>query len=179
MSGVGLTGAQETYPAVRPFSPRNTPLFPMACSLSWNPPDELLAGLDGRCFHPGWSARAFSDLRRNPAVMAATLKDAAGTAAAFVCLALLGEEAEIHRFGVVPERRREGWGRKLLEMVLQEAGRRGAARVFLEVRAGNEAAIGLYEACGFQAVARRAGYFTDPPEDGAVLRCDLPPAVRA
>ena len=150
----------------------------MACSLSWNPPDELLAGLDGRCFQPGWSARAFSDLRRNPAVMAATLNDAAGTAAAFVCLALLGEEAEIHRFGVVPERRREGWGRKLLEMVLQEAERRGAARVFLEVRAGNEAAIGLYEACGFQAVARRAGYFTDPPEDGAVLRCDLPPAAR-
>ena len=65
----------------------------MACSLSWNTPDELLAGLDGRCFQPGWSALAFGELRRNPAVVAATLSDASGTAAAFVCLALLGEEA--------------------------------------------------------------------------------------
>ena len=47
---------------------------------------------------------------------------------------------------------------------------RRAATVFLEVRAGNEAAIGLYTHSGFQEIDRRKNYYHDPEEDAVVMR---------
>jgi ribosomal protein S18 acetylase RimI-like enzyme len=51
--------------------------------------------------------------------------------------------------GVVPEYRGRGVGRALVEAALAAARRSGLARIDLEVRADNAAAIGLYRAVGF------------------------------
>ena len=59
----------------------------------------------------------------------------------------------------------EGYARKLMDELL-----RRAATVFLEVRAGNEAAIGLYTHSGFQEIDRRKNYYHDPEEDAVVMR---------
>ncbi len=48
--------------------------------------------------------------------------------------------------------------------------------MFLEVAAGNAAAIGLYEGAGFQRVGLRRGYYAKsegPAEDALVLRRPL------
>jgi len=74
---------------------------------------------------------------------------------------------------VRPECRRQGLGRRLMAELLAEARRRGADEVTLEVRAGNAPAQGLYAALGFQAVARRRGYYPDNNEDALVMRLDL------
>ena len=47
---------------------------------------------------------------------------------------------------------------------------RGAYCLTLEVRASNEAAIGLYDKLGFAAVGRRRGYYEKPREDACILR---------
>jgi ribosomal protein S18 acetylase RimI-like enzyme len=52
--------------------------------------------------------------------------------------------------GVLPQHRRRGIGRRLLEATLRGAGRCGITRVQLEVFASNRAAISLYEAFGFE-----------------------------
>ena len=75
------------------------------------------------------------------------------------------DEAELHRIAVCPEYRRRGLARKLMDELL-----RRAATVFLEVRAGNEAAIGLYTHSGFQEIDRRKNYYHDPEEDAVVMR---------
>jgi ribosomal protein S18 acetylase RimI-like enzyme len=53
--------------------------------------------------------------------------------------------------GVVPEYRGRGVGRALVEATLAAARSKGLARIDLEVRADNTAAIGLYHAVGFAA----------------------------
>lgn len=75
---------------------------------------------------------------------------------------------------VAPEHRREGLGARLLEEGLGLLRARGARQVYLEVRAGNEAARALYERRGFRPVGRRSGYYRNPAEDAIVLRLALP-----
>jgi ribosomal-protein-alanine N-acetyltransferase len=71
----------------------------------------------------------------------------------------LGEECEILSLGVVPERRRAGIGSALVAAVADDARRRGARRLFLEVAGDNSAARALYAARGFVQIGRRANYY--------------------
>src|ERR1041385_3742760 len=82
-------------------------------------------------------------------------------------------ELHINNFAVRSEFRRRGIGATLLNRVIQEARRRKATAAFLEVRSGNHAAQALYEKSGFQAIARRANYYSDPREDAVVMTLNL------
>jgi ribosomal-protein-alanine N-acetyltransferase len=74
---------------------------------------------------------------------------------------------------VHPTYRRKGIGGKLLAYALEEARRRAAKTVFLEVRESNGAAKALYEAAGFSVLAIRKGYYAMPKEDAIVMRLEL------
>lgn len=78
-------------------------------------------------------------------------------------------ELHINNFAVRSEFRRRGIGEALLACVINEARRRKANAAFLEVRSANYAAQALYEKSGFKAIARRANYYTEPPEDAVVM----------
>jgi [ribosomal protein S18]-alanine N-acetyltransferase len=78
-------------------------------------------------------------------------------------------ELHINNFAVRAGYRRRGIGRTLLERVLHEARLRKANAAFLEVRSANLAAQALYEKSGFKAIARRANYYSEPPEDAVVM----------
>jgi ribosomal-protein-alanine N-acetyltransferase len=82
-------------------------------------------------------------------------------------------ELHINNFAVRSGFRRRGIGTSLLERVLQEARNRKANAAFLEVRSANLAAQALYERSGFQAIARRANYYSDPIEDAVVMTLNL------
>ena len=73
------------------------------------------------------------------------------------------EIARIYSLAVLPEARRTGLGRQLMENALQEARRRGCRRMRLEVRMDNIPAIALYEQLGFVDTQMLPGYY----EDGA------------
>jgi len=55
---------------------------------------------------------------------------------------------------VLPKWRGKGWGRRLVAETVELIRRRGLHAVTLTVHEGNEAALGLYEALGFQALTR-------------------------
>lgn len=69
------------------------------------------------------------------------------------------DEAELMLVAVLPSERGRGLGRRLVEGAMQKARQRGAAKMFLEVRDGNAAALGLYESLGFSAAGRRQNYY--------------------
>ena len=77
-------------------------------------------------------------------------------------------ECEILNLAVHPGARRRGVARQLLQTVLSP----GQGKWFLEVRAANLGAIRLYESMGFRQVARREGYYRNPPEAGIVMQFD-------
>jgi len=103
-----------------------------------------------------------------------------GRIVAYGVLMLAPGEAQLLNLSVVPDARRCGLGRQLLEQFLDDARRLGALQVFLEVRESNGAAIALYANAGFQPVARRASYYPEgrdgaPREDALVMRHGLQP----
>lgn len=78
----------------------------------------------------------------------------------FVC-----DEAEIANLAVHPDRRNEGVGRALLEEAKRFCIANGINVLHLEVRSGNDPAIGLYERFGFLRTGRRKGYYEYSGED--------------
>ena len=89
--------------------------------------------------------------------------------AGYIVARVTAGELHINNFAVRDCYRGQGIGRALLTKIFAEATERGATSAFLELRAGNTAALALYEKCGFQVTARRRGYYSDPPEDALVM----------
>jgi ribosomal-protein-alanine acetyltransferase len=84
-----------------------------------------------------------------------------------------GGDGDIQTVAVAPEHRGKGLGRLLLEALLIEARQRLVSSIFLEVRADNDAARGLYTSLGFQEIDRRAGYYQPDDVDAIVMRLPL------
>lgn len=77
------------------------------------------------------------------------------------------EEAEITKLGVRPTERRCGVAKALLGRLEQQ--RDKGSRFFLEVRASNSGAKGLYESLGYTQTGTRTSYYRHPIEDAFLL----------
>lgn len=84
---------------------------------------------------------------------------------------------EAHILNICLERRsrRRGWGRHLLDRLVQLAQWHHAEQLFLEVRPSNVRAIDLYRRNGFRTVGRRPNYYPHPAgrEDAVVMSLRL------
>ncbi|MDT8441035.1 MAG: ribosomal protein S18-alanine N-acetyltransferase [Desulfuromonadales bacterium] len=135
------------------------------------PADDLLrratlADLDGLCriesasqAHP-WTPGQFADELGNPAACI-DLYLCRQQPAAFLCSWLIAGELQIQNLATDPRFRRRGIAARLIAHVLQRSRRLGMQSAWLEVRAGNQSAIALYERFGFRTVGRRRAYYAD------------------
>jgi [ribosomal protein S18]-alanine N-acetyltransferase len=73
------------------------------------------------------------------------------------------------------EFRSVGFGRRLLEHLLERAAAAGTNEAYLEVRPSNLSAIRLYQRLGFEQIGIRRGYYQAPDgrEDAIVLKLEL------
>ena len=85
------------------------------------------------------------------------------------------DECHILNLCVHPDWQGCGIGRRLLRRLLAQARERGADTAFLEVRASNQLARGLYAAEGFCEIGTRRGYYParHGREDAVVLALAL------
>jgi ribosomal-protein-alanine N-acetyltransferase len=95
-------------------------------------------------------------------------RTADGSLCSFVLARLTIDELEIDKVGTHPDFRRRGCARFLLGHVVQEAGRRGGKGAFLEVGAGNTAALACYQSLGFRVDSVRKRYY-ESGEDAVVM----------
>ncbi len=124
-----------------------------------------IAAIEQMCFSEPWSAASVTALlEREEAVFIRVIDGERLIGYALGAAAF--DEAELYRLAVFPGERRRGFGEGLLNDFLQECHRRGAVRVFLEVRAKNTPALSLYRKAGFVQIAVRKGYYGD---DDAVI----------
>lgn len=84
-------------------------------------------------------------------------------------LRLLAGEGEVQRIAVLPEYRRLGLARKMMEAMVNYARNNRAVSISLEVRESNIPARKLYETYGFAAEAVRKGYYRNPSEDALIM----------
>lgn len=88
---------------------------------------------------------------------------------AMLVMWIILDEAHIATLAVHPEFRRKGIARRLLQTALNDIYNEGARRAFLEVRAGNLAALQMYGTLGFEVVGRRPRYYHDNNEDALLM----------
>jgi ribosomal protein S18 acetylase RimI-like enzyme len=81
-------------------------------------------------------------------------------------IARRGWSSRLAAMGVIPAARAKGAGGWLMEQLISEAKARGEKQLFLEVIDQNEAAVRLYQGCGFQTIRRLVGYKLAQPENG-------------
>jgi ribosomal-protein-alanine N-acetyltransferase len=84
-------------------------------------------------------------------------------------------ESHVLNLCVSPAAQRKGYGRAMMENLMQLARDKGAEMMLLEVRPSNEKAINLYLDLGFNEVGQRRNYYpaSKGREDALVLACTL------
>ena len=87
-----------------------------------------------------------------------TFAEAGDRTVGFALSRLLVDEAELLLLAVEPDVRCLGVGRALIERAVEIAVGKGAHRLLLEVRDGNQA-LDLYQGSGFSEIGRRHDYY--------------------
>jgi len=90
-----------------------------------------------------------------------------GKVCGYVGLHKILDEGYITNVAVFPEFRRRGIARRLLTNLFCE--HEDLSFITLEVRLSNHGAIALYEALGFEKVAVRPRYYSNPEEDALLM----------
>lgn len=117
-----------------------------------------LASIHAACFilpRP-WSAPEIRALLDSPHVFLLSESDG------FLLGRAVAGEAELLTLAVLPTTQGRGLGGRLVQGFLSAAQARAATTAFLEVAAGNDTAIRLYERAGFAQTGSRKGYYTAP-----------------
>ena len=130
---------------------------------------DAAAELEIQCFFDPWSRKLLKESLDN-AYDVLLAAEKGGVFCGYAVLRVLAGEGEIQRIAVHPSWRRMGVGRKLMEAMEACAAKQGAPDLILEVRAGNEAALGLYQSYGFVQEGLRRGYYRNPEEDAILMR---------
>ncbi len=91
-----------------------------------------------------------------------------------VLLAAAGE-GHVLNCCVSPPWQGRGYGRLLMEHLIERARVHGVENIYLEVRPSNTAALRLYQRLGFEGIALRRGYYPadEGREDALVMRLSL------
>ena len=127
-----------------------------------------VAALETVCFSEPWSETALELLLGETAVGIVAL-DGEGIPVGYGSMMQALDEGQIINVAVHPKHRRKGIGAAIVAALIEEGEGRGLCELSLEVRASNEAAIGLYEAFGFSVEGVRKRFYRHPAEDGLVM----------
>ncbi len=89
--------------------------------------------------------------------------------AGFFTMHILGDEAHLNEFDVLPLEQNAGIGNALLRRLLEICNESGVRKITLEVRQSALPARHLYEKNGWKQVGVRKNFYRSPTEDGLVL----------
>ena len=135
---------------------------------------EQVHALETALFPDPWSIETFwSELAHVPETRHYLVAEDGGEVVGYAGLVATGHQADVQTLGVRADHQGRGLGGELLRALLDEARRREAGEVLLEVRAENAAAQALYAGHGFERIGVRRGYYRPGGTDAYVLRLRL------
>lgn len=127
------------------------------------------AAIERACFSEPWSENAYRDTLANENAVYLIAGTAAGEIVGICGLLDILGEGDISNVAVAMPFRRRKIAERLLAELLRQGRARGIGAFTLEVRASNEAAIGLYRKFGFVTEGRRKNFYRAPREDALIL----------
>jgi len=122
--------------------------------------------IERRSFRAPWSLAMFVLELSKPSGVCLAARSPDGLAGYLVC-SRYADVWHVMNVAVDPDRRRRGIADRMIDTLLDAAGR--DARYTLEVRISNHAAIAMYERIGFRRAGRRRGYYHDNGEDALIM----------
>ncbi|MBR1954969.1 MAG: ribosomal protein S18-alanine N-acetyltransferase [Clostridia bacterium] len=77
----------------------------------------------------------------------------------YTCVRAMYEEAQVCNVAVLPEYRRQGIAKQLIEAMLRLSAEKGCQVCELEVNTENTPAVELYKKCGFEVAGIRKNFY--------------------
>lgn len=134
--------------------------------------DAVLA-VEREVFRDAWTAAFFRRLLAEPGAWL-RVAERDGVLVGYSVATLQPPNADLENLATVPNQRRNGVARALMDDLYAACRERGVGEVTLEVRASNAEAQALYRAEGFAVVGLRKSYYRQPDEDALVMRGAVP-----
>lgn len=129
---------------------------------------ETVAQIEADNFSQPWSAEAFRALLQNPDAFYYVAEERGEVAGCCGVRNLIGE-GEITNVAVKETFRGRGVAEAMLTALMEEGKKAGISAYTLEVRAGNVAAVRLYEKLGFVTEGVRRDFYEKPKEDALIM----------
>lgn len=101
------------------------------------------------------------------------IEDERGAILGYGGVLALGTEGDIQTIALDASARGRGYGRRIMQALLDWAAAQGVREVFLEVRADNSIARGLYVSLGFAEIGVRPRYYQPADIDAVVMRARI------
>lgn len=123
-------------------------------------------------FSVPWPPEMFEEEVKNPLAKYLVL-ESSGTICGYAGFWLVIGEAQVTNIALLKEYRGKGYGKILIEALLDLAINSQADTIVLEVRKSNLVAQKLYEKYGFSPRGIRERYYIDNNEDAVLMQKDL------
>lgn len=133
---------------------------------------EALEEIEKQCFSMPWSADSLTQELSNPMAVYRTAS-IGGKIVGYVGMHHIIDEGYITNIAILPEYRRMGIAKRLIEHLLEYGEENGLRMITLEVRESNLPAQDLYQGFGFKKCGKRKNFYTVPTEDGTIMTREL------
>ncbi|HHY40954.1 MAG TPA: ribosomal protein S18-alanine N-acetyltransferase [Syntrophaceticus sp.] len=122
-----------------------------------------------KCSFPApWSAKAFLNELQNKFARYFVLVEQ-GKVIGYAGMWLFARESHITTIAVHPNYRNQGYGRMLMNFLIEYSRQEDVDTMILEVRTSNIPAIKLYSSLGFKKIGIRKNYYLETQEDAIVM----------
>ena len=134
---------------------------------------DAIARVENACFSIPWSIDAIKhEICENKLADFMIACDEENNIVGYIGIWTLLDECQINKIAVLPEKRKLGFGKAILNHVLEFTRDIGVKNWYLEVRESNTAAQALYRSAGFSSVGTRKNYYINPVEDAVLMNLE-------
>lgn len=134
---------------------------------------DAIARVENACFSTPWSIDAIKrEICENKLADFMIACDEENNIVGYIGIWTLLDECQINKIAVLPEKRKIGIGKAILNHVIELTRDMRVKRWYLEVRESNTAAQALYRSAGFSSVGTRRNYYINPVEDAVLMNLE-------
>lgn len=127
-----------------------------------------VAEMEKQCFSDPWTPEMIQDSYETGFDTWLILEER-GEAVGYCVFRILAGEGELFRIGVRPSCRGLGYGKKLMDGMVENSIKNGVTAITLEVRESNTPARNLYKSYGFAEECIRSDYYKNPSENAVIM----------
>ena len=131
-----------------------------------------VAAIEQSLFGDPWSESAFRDTLNQKEADFIVAEDENGEMIGYCGTYRALDEAEIVNVAIRKEQQNHGYGTEMVQALIEEEKKKGAAFFFLEVRESNLSAQCCYKKLGFKTIGIRKDFYESPKENALVMQME-------